>query len=125
MAPRWFFAAAALASVHTAAPAAASDSATPAQDLDCAIWASMVAGSTTDKDALVGIASIMGYFIGRYETAVGDDIDEAMMARTPQVAAGDLTGLQTTCQARMLRFGQRLVALGDRMQALGRELEAQ
>ena len=118
------FAAGVVALTPIAATAAPTDTATPAQDLDCAIWASMAAGSTTDKDALVGIGSTMGYFVGRYEMASGADIDEAMIARTPQINSDNLPELQRVCQARMQEFGQRLVVLGERLQTLGRELEA-
>ncbi len=121
---RRLFAVAMVAIPPVAATAAQTDIAAPAQDLDCAIWASMAAGSTTDKDALLGIGTTMGYFVGRYEMAVGQDIDEAMMVRTPQITSDKLPELQQVCQARMRKFGERLVVLGQRMQALARELDS-
>ena len=99
------------------ASAQLADNASPEQDLDCAIWASAIAGTTEDKNILVGIGPVMGYFIGRYEGQTGKDIDEPMIARAPQIKPEDLSALDKLCQPRMKLFGQRLVTLGNRLQA--------
>ena len=93
------------------------DTATPLQDLDCAIWASSIAATTTDKEMLIGIATLAGYFIGRYEAAVKDDIDEAMFARSTKMTESELAALNAPCQARARTYGSRLTALGARIVA--------
>ena len=116
--------AAALALAPVAATAAQSDNATPAQNLDCAIWASIVIGNSDDEAVTSGLGMILGYFIGLYEAATGNDIDEAMVARASVITETELEALDTTCSARMVAYGERLGALGSRMQAMGGEAPA-
>lgn len=107
--------AAVLLSAGVPASATISDTATAAEDLDCAIWASAIAGSTNDKDVLLGIGPMLGYFLGRYEARTGTDIDDPMIARAREISQEDLAALDKACQPRMMRFGKRLVDIGNRM----------
>lgn len=97
--------------------------ATPAQDLDCAIWASHVAGTTDDPQRLQGVSAILGYFIGRYESAQAENIDDAMMARSLVLTTGDIAALNDRCEARAVTYGNRLIALGQRMVEAARQLQ--
>ena len=64
---------------------------------------------------LIGVATLGGYFIGRYEAATKNDIDEAMVARSTTMEASDLAALNAPCQARAKVYGDRLTVLGARI----------
>lgn len=112
----------ALAVTPAMSVAGASDAATPAQDLDCAVWAANLAGSTSDKQMLMGAATLNGYFTGRYEATTQTDIDDAMFARSTTMTDAEMPAIERMCQARAKRYGDRLTILGKRIVA---EAEAQ
>ena len=115
---RWTFISAA-AGLAFAAPAGAQSLGTQAENLDCAIWASAMAGNMQDPDVAAGFGYVMNWFIGLYEGASGSRIDTAMTARTAQLEDADLVAIEARCAPRMEQYGSRLSVLGEQLQAQG------
>ena len=110
---------AALAAVALAAsPATAQQSATPAENLDCAIWSAYVAGSNEDPEIESAFAIILSWFVGLYEGQTGTTIDEAFAARTVQLEDSDMERIGEACLPRVESYGDRLSVLGNRLQGL-------
>ena len=105
-----------LSAQETAAPAPAAEF-TNADFLDCAVWATYIVGTSTDPKQVESFGFAMSWFIGRYEGAVGRNIDADLSLRSRQLAIADLERLNPKCSAKMLEFGQRLMALGSAMEA--------
>lgn len=99
-----------------ASPAAAQDLGTPAENLDCAIWAAYVAGSNEDSEVQAGFGIVLSWFIGLYEGQTGRRIDDAMAARAAQLTDQDVAAIGERCLPRVEAYGDRLSALGDRLQ---------
>ena len=99
-------------------PAAAQEVATPAENLDCAIWAANLAGSVEEtSEDMAAFGMIMTWFIGLYEGQVGRDIDEPLAARARELTDADFEAIGERCLPRMAAFGNRLTVLGDKLQA--------
>ena len=102
------------------AAAIAQPAATPADDLDCAMFTAIQAGQTEDAEARTGIIYSMLWFIGRWEGATNLKIDDVM---TEQALAGAIPRTQELagkCAARMMDFGERLGKMGDRLEKAGK-----
>ncbi len=102
-----------------AVPVAAQDLGTPAENLDCAVWASVITGTTDDPEVAQGFGYVMSWFIGLYEGATGTRIDEAMAVRIAQIDDAEFEAIGERCAPRMGAFGTRLGELGRRLQAQG------
>jgi hypothetical protein len=103
-----------------AAPAAAQDQGTPTENLDCAIWAAYLIGTTEDADASQGLGFALSWFVGLYEGQTGEPIDAAMRARVATMTQDDLVAVEKRCIPRMQAYGDRLTQLGDELQAMGK-----
>lgn len=91
---------------------------TAEQNVDCAIWASYAIGSSEDEKAKGGLSIALAWFIGLYEGQTGQNIDNAMAARTMEMKEADINGLAAPCVARFQAFGARLSGLADRLRAM-------
>jgi hypothetical protein len=94
---------------------------TPEDDLDCAMFVSVVLGSLGDNataEDMSGLISGMTYFVGRYEAVSGDDVDTAMPARYPIFAQNDFENYRTMCSDRMIAIGTRLEVAGSAISAI-------
>jgi hypothetical protein len=99
-------------------PVSAQETATPAENLDCALWAANLAGGAEDNsEDFAAFGMIMTWFIGLYEGQVGRDIDEPFAARAQELTDADFETLAERCLPRMAAFGDRLTVLGDSLQA--------
>jgi len=105
-----------LSAQETAAPTPAAEF-TNADFLDCAVWATYIVGTSTDPKQVESFGFAMSWFIGRYEGAVGRNIDADLRLRTQQLTVLDLERLNPKCSAKMLEFGQRLMTLGSAMES--------
>lgn len=96
---------------------------TPEQDLDCAIYITLVGSKTRDKgrDAIVGS---MGYFIGRYEAVTGQDVGVAAYARLESATIEDILAQDEDCLARVVAMMESIESLGDAFKSLNEELSA-
>ena len=110
---------AALAAFALAAtPATAQDISTPAENLDCAIWAAYMAGTNEDPEAEAAFAIALSWFTGLYEGQTGRSIDEPLVARATQLTDEDIHAIGSRCVPRFEAYGNRLSVLGDRLQGL-------
>jgi hypothetical protein len=101
-----------------ASPASAQEAATPAENLDCAIWAANLAGSVDENsEDFAAFGMIMTWFIGLYEGQVGRAIEEPLAARALELTDADFAAIGERCLPRMAAFGDRLTVLGDKLQA--------
>ena len=116
---RYWKLAAGAVSLAIAAPSAAQELGTPAENLDCAIWASVVVGGTDDPEVAQGFGYVMNWFIGLYEGATGTTIDAPMMQRVAEIDDAEFEAIAERCSPRMGTFGARLSALGQQLQAQG------
>ncbi len=108
----------AAAALALAVPTTA-NAATPAQDLDCAIWAALAFGESEDPSEQQAYGFALTWFVGLYEGQTGTQIDDAMSARAATISDADLVAKDPVCRARMKAFGQRLVTLGSQLEAKG------
>lgn len=99
-------------------PAAAA-APTSEENLDCAVWASIVIGTSEDEAVRNGVGFVLGYFIGLYEGATGRDIDAALEFRAAAITPEELQAINDKCAERMAVYGERMGALGQRMIARG------
>lgn len=84
---------------------------TPAEDLNCAMWASYRLGSLEEGAApnvTVGLTAATTWFVGLYEGKTGKVINPALKALSNRSTAADIDALQPGCLARMAAFGERL-----------------
>ena len=89
---------------------------TPAQDLDCALWASYTLGklgANGDQSAMLGLSVAVAWFTGLYEGKTGKPINAALKARGDMVGETDIAGMRPACVARMSDFSRRLQAFGS------------
>jgi hypothetical protein len=93
------------------------------ESLDCAIWSSFMVGRIEDANSKMGLASVMGWFIGQYEGMTQHTIDDAMVARSAEMTAQEMDTIGKTCLPLMKDYGARLVATGKRLTELGQEAE--
>ena len=100
-----------------AAPGASA--ATPTENLDCAVWASVTMDTLADADAQQGFGFVMNWFIGLYEGATGRDIDDAMVQRMANMTDAEFDRIGPICLDRMSAYGERLGRLSERLAAQG------
>lgn len=105
-----------LLALVTAAPATAQETAlTPDEELRCALLAGFVSSQARVKDDEIGMASMMGYWLGRYEARTGRRPEEAVtpefIARMPAMVAT----LAPRCEAEAKKVGARMRELGTRL----------
>lgn len=89
---------------------------TPAQDLDCVLWASYTLGSlgeNADPSAVLGLSVAVGWFTGLYEGKTGKPVNAALKARGEMVGEADIAAMRSVCVARMSVFSKRLQAFGN------------
>ena len=97
-------------------------SATPEQDIQCALWASVISGSSEDEQVKEAYAYALNFFLGRYEAASGEDFRPAMTAAA-EAADADFALLEAQdepCSARWEEYLERL----DQWGSEGLEAEA-
>lgn len=102
----------------TAQDATAQDIGTPAENLDCAIWAAYMAGTNEDPEAEAAFAIALSWFTGLYEGQTGRSIDEPLVARATQLTDEDILTIGGLCVPRFEAYGNRLSVLGDRLQGM-------
>lgn len=88
---------------------------TPAQDLDCAIWASYTLGALGpqgDPSTVLGLTVAVAWFTGLYEGKTGKPINAALKARGAMVGEADIAAMRPSCLARMSDFSRRLQSFG-------------
>lgn len=102
-----------------AALPAAAQAATPAENLDCAIWTSATMDENNDPEVVTGLGYTLSWFIGLYEGATGQSIDDAMVARAVSMTDAEFSKLEPICIKRMQGFGDRLSTLANRLAAQG------
>jgi len=100
-------------------PSLAQDTGTPAENLDCAIWTSVIVGETDDPEVAQGFGFVMNWFIGLYEGATGTNIDEAMLRRIEEIDDAEFEAIAERCSPRMGAFGNRLSELGRQLHLQG------
>jgi len=89
---------------------------TPAQDLDCALWASYTLGAlgpNGDPAIVTGLSVAVAWFTGLYEGKTGKPINPALKARGDMVGEADINAMRPACVARMSSFSKRLQAFGS------------
>ncbi|MFZ1743742.1 MAG: hypothetical protein WAT93_12865 [Pontixanthobacter sp.] len=95
------------------------NAATPAENLDCAVWTSVMMDQSDDPDATSGLGFTLSWFIGLYEGATGQEIDDAIFVRASNMTSEELDALGPGCLDRMSVFGDRLASLADRLESEG------
>ena len=86
-------------------PAGAQRNVTPQQHLDCAAWAAVLGSSVANDSDRVGAAAMLAWFIGLYEGATGEPIDEALSARLAPLKPEQMEGMAASCGPRAIAFG--------------------
>lgn len=89
------------------------------QDLRCAVWASVIAGSLEDPAEAQAFTLTMTYFLGRLEQRTGVSMDAALTSELTLQVASDMASAGANCQPLMVEMGQRLIRFGEKMQAIG------
>jgi hypothetical protein len=99
-----------------ACPAVAK-TATPQDNLDCAIWATYRIGIAAEDEERNGLMLATAWFSGLYEGQTGTTIDEAMIARSRALTPAQIEAFEPACLARFGDFGNRFTAIGERLGA--------
>ncbi|WP_156443341.1 hypothetical protein [Erythrobacter sp. CCH5-A1] len=108
--------AAAAGGAMLACPAVAK-TATPQDNLDCAIWATYRIGIAAEDEERNGLMLATAWFSGLYEGQTGTTIDEAMIARSRALTPAQIEAFEPACLARFGDFGNRFTAIGERLGA--------
>lgn len=95
--------------------------ATPEQDLDCAIYITLVGVRAQGKQQ-TGVVAGMTYFIGRYEAASGQDVSAAASERLKLATLEEIVAQSDDCLARMTAMGETVQSLGEAFKGLQDEL---
>ncbi|MEO6388294.1 MAG: hypothetical protein ABIT16_02240 [Croceibacterium sp.] len=109
-----------------ASPVAAQDTVRidPTEAAQCAVWSSIVGGSSSDAETQKALTYALNYFIGYYEAATGHSIDGALSDEQIVVVANDVPGYAARCSQHMTNYGGRMVTWGAALTALGERLQA-
>jgi len=89
---------------------------TPAQDLDCLIWASFSLGNVGaegDPAVVTSLSIAVAWFSGLYEGKTGMRVNEPLRARGASLSAEQVAALGPPCVARMQQFSARLSTFGQ------------
>jgi hypothetical protein len=100
-------------------PTSAQETATPQQNLDCAVWAAGILGEAKTAEESKGPSIIFAWFIGLYEAGSGKTIEGPLVARLAQMGPAERSKLNQTCGERSLDFGRRLTQMSERLSELG------
>jgi hypothetical protein len=118
-----FIAVAAVLALPIAGPAQAQIRLEPDQAMRCAVWASIMAASSEEKESQDAFAYALHYFIGQYEGAsdqsISSDFDEEAIVNV----AENLEAYSPVCAGSMIGFGTRMQEWGRAMTELGTRLE--
>ena len=92
---------------------------TPADDLACAAWSAVVVGNLKDGEIKQGLSFSMVWFIGRWEAATGQKIEQGLTKDYIVKLTPELGRIGPGCADRMGDFGARMQGLGKSLQAAG------
>jgi hypothetical protein len=119
---------AALAIAAMAAPAAAQDKTvalTPAQAMQCAVWAAYMADAAgEDEEARQALTLTSTYFIGAYEGSTGHGIAEGNDADAIRAVETDMERINAQCLQLMAAFGNRMMAWSALLERIGGEAQS-
>ena len=84
-------------------------------DLRCAMMLSalMETAATDSQEAVMGISSLVSYFIGRYEAQTNRDLTEAMLEQAAVITDLDQTAILAECAARGEQLSVRMTEAGS------------
>lgn len=90
---------------------------TPDDDLACAAWSAVVVGNMKDGEIKQGLSFSMVWFIGRWEAATGQKIEQGLTRDYIVKLTPELGRIGSGCADRMGDFGARMQGLGKSLQA--------